>query len=96
MTKKEAYVEKLQAHMNKWDSEIVALEARASEAAADAKIGYFEQIDKLKKHQLDAQAKLDDLRQSGDSAWEDMKAGVEQSWNSLEKAVNNAASRFSA
>ncbi len=82
--------------MNKWGSDIEALEARASEAAADAKIEYFEQIDNLKKHQRDSQAKLDDLRQSSDSAWEDMKAGMEQSWNSLEKAVNNAASRFNS
>lgn len=96
MSSKQAYVEKMQARLNKWDSEIEALEAKARETAADAKIEYFEQLDTLKKYQRDTQSKLDDLRRSGDEAWKDMKTGVDQAWDSLERAVDNASSRFAA
>ena len=96
MSMKQAYVEKIQASLNDWDAEIEKLKARADEAKADAKIKYYQQHEKLREEQREAQAKLDELRASGDDAWEDMKAGVESAWDSLEKAAKDATSRFAA
>lgn len=96
MSMKQAYVEKVQARLNEWDSEIEQLKARADEAEADAKIKYYEQIETLREQQQKAQSKLDDLRASGEDAWEDMKAGVQSAWDSLEKAAKDAKSRFAA
>ena len=96
MSMKQAYVEKIQAGLNEWDTEIEKLKARTDEAGADAKIKYHEQTEKLREEQHDAQAKLDELRASSDDAWEDMKAGVESAWDSLEKAAKDATSRFAA
>lgn len=96
MSMKQAYVEKVQARLNEWDAEIEKLKARAEGAEADAKIEYHEQIETLREEQREAQAKLDELRAAGDNAWEDMKAGVQQAWDSLEHAAEKARSRFAA
>jgi len=43
---------------------------------------------------LEAQEKLNELQQASETAWEDLKAGVENAWDSLENAMKKAASRF--
>jgi chromosome segregation ATPase len=96
MSMKQAYVEKVQARLNEWDAEIEKLKARADEAEADAKISYHKQIETLREEQRQAQAKLDELRAAGDDAWEYMKAGVQNAWDSLEQAAKDARSRFAA
>ncbi len=94
MTMKDAYVQKIQARLNAWDSEIEGLRAKAIEANADARIAIEEQIVAVEQQQREAQQKLDELRQSNEDAWGDLKAGAESAWMSLEKAVESAAKRF--
>lgn len=96
MTTKEAYVQKIQARLNAWDSEIEGLKAKAMEANADARIAIEEQIVAVERQQKEAQQKLDELRQANEDAWGDLKAGAESAWMSLGKAVENAAKRFQA
>ena len=96
MNMKEAYVEKVQARLNKWDGEIEKLKASAEESTADAKLDYYQQIEKLREQQRDAQEKLYELRASSDDAWQDLKAGVENAWDSLEQAAKEASARFAA
>ena len=96
MSMKDAYVEKVQARLNAWDSEIEGLKAKTNEASADAKIAFEKQILELKEQQKNAQEKLDEVRQSSDDAWSDMKVGVESAWMSLQSAVESASKRFNA
>jgi len=96
MSMKQAYVDKVQARLNEWDTEIEKLKARAEEAGADTKIMYYKQIETLRDEQREAQVKLDDLRAASNDAWQDMKAGVQHAWDSLERAAKDASSRFAA
>lgn len=73
MSMKKAYEEKLQAQLDEWNAEIEKLKAKADKAEADAKIEYYEQIEKLREQQQEAQAKLNELRRAGEDAWEDLK-----------------------
>ncbi|MDF1722824.1 MAG: hypothetical protein P1U65_19285 [Minwuia sp.] len=94
MSMKDAYVQKLQAQLDEWNGEIDKLKARADGAEADAKIAYYQHIDKLRAEQLEAREKLSELQQASDTAWEDLKAGIENAWDDLESAMKRAASRF--
>jgi len=94
MSKKEAYMEKLQAQLDEWSADIKKLKAKAGQVNADAKIEYHKTIEDLKEKQEKAKDKLKELRLAGDEAWKDMKTGIETAWNNLSESVKSAISKF--
>lgn len=91
---KAAYQEKLEAQLREWSAGIEELKAEAAEVKADAKIQYSEYIDKLAAKQEAAKAKLQELRDGGEEAWEKLKPGLEQVWKDLKGAVDEARTAF--
>ena len=94
MNGKDEYVRKLQAKLAEWNAEIDTLIAKAGEVKADAKQEYTEQIASLKVKQNAAKEKIEELQQSGGSAWEDLKSGIELAWTAMGEAIDSAKSRF--
>jgi uncharacterized coiled-coil DUF342 family protein len=94
MSSRDEYVRKLQAKLGEWNAEIDALAAKADKAKADARIEYAEQIEALKAKQAAARQKIEELQQSGEGAWEDLKAGAELAWTAMGEAIDSAKSRF--
>ena len=94
MSMKEAYKKKLEAQFDEWKVEIDKLKAKANKAEADAQIKYHKQIENIRTKQEAVQEKLVELKGSGDEAWEDLKAGLDNAMKNLGDAINTAASRF--
>ena len=94
MSKKEAYEKKLKSQLDEWNAEIAKLKAKADAAEADAQLEYHKQIEELRTLQNKAKGKLNELKEAGDSAWEDLTAGIDSAWDSLSNAVKSARSRF--
>ena len=94
MGSRDEYVRKLQEKLGEWNAEIDGLVAKAGEVKADAKQEYAEQIAALKAKQAAAREKLEELQQSGGSAWEDLKSGIELAWSAMGEAIDSAKSRF--
>ncbi len=94
MSAKQAYEKKLEARLDEWKAEIDKLKAKAAGAEADAQLQYEKEIDNLQKRQAKAREKLKELRNAGDDAWEDMKAGMENAWSELQDAMGRATTRF--
>lgn len=89
-----AYVEKIKAKLDEWNADIAKLEAKARQQEADTQIKLIERIETLKKKRKSTEEDLDKLRQAGDSAWQDLKMGVENAAASLGDAIKSAKSRF--
>lgn len=94
MKNRDAYVRKMQAKLGEWNTEINMLSARGSEVAADMKSEYNEQIESLKAKQAVARQKIEELQQAGDSAWKDMKSGIELARTAMGEAIDSARARF--
>jgi hypothetical protein len=94
MGMKEAYEQKLQAQLDEIALEIEKLNVKANKAEADTKLEYHKEIDKLKALQEQAKVKLDNIKQSSNDAWEDLKSGMDNAWTALSDAVKSANSRF--
>lgn len=94
MSMKEIYEQKLQAQLDEWNAEIEKLNAKADGAKADTQLEYRKKMEELRAMQEAAAYKLAELKNSGDDAWEDLKAGMDNAWDSLGNAVKSAASRF--
>ena len=93
-TKRDVYVEKLKAQLDEWNSEIDKLAAKAAQAGATAKIEYKNQMDDLRAKRDDVRDKLLTVQQAGDGAWEDLKEGLENSWEILKMSFNKAKTEF--
>jgi uncharacterized coiled-coil DUF342 family protein len=94
MTDKDAYVQKLHAKLDEWNAEIDKLKAKADNAEAEFRIEYEKEIENLRKRRKEAEIKLTEVRQAGEGAWEDLKSGVQNAWDSMEKALKSAQSRL--
>lgn len=94
MGTRDEYVRKMQVKLEEWNAEIDVLAAKASEASAEFRSEYNEQIAALKAKQATARQKLEEMQKSGESAWQDLKAGAELAWSAIGEAVDSAKSRF--
>ncbi|MFT6907483.1 MAG: uncharacterized coiled-coil DUF342 family protein [Oleiphilaceae bacterium] len=94
MGMKEEYEQKLQAQLNEWSAEIDKLKAKADGAEADAQLEYYKKIEGLQAMQESVNNKLAELKDAGDDAWVDLKAGIDNARDSLGNALKSAASRF--
>ncbi|MBI1175739.1 MAG: hypothetical protein GC139_10825 [Sideroxydans sp.] len=94
MNKKDEYVRQMHSRLDHLSAEIDVLSARAEQMAAESKSEYHRQIEVLRAKRDDARQHLDKLQKSGESAWEDMKAGLELAWEAIGEAVSSAKSRF--
>lgn len=94
MSNRDEYVRKMQLKLEEWNADIDILSAKANEVSADLKHEYNEQIAVLKAKQVVARQKMEEMQKSGESAWEDLKAGSELAWSAIAEAVDSAKSRF--
>ena len=94
MSSRDEYIHKMQTKLEEWNSEIDTLTAKAGEVRADVTKEYHEQIETVKAKLAVAQQKIDELQQAGESAWVDLKSGIELAWTAMGEAIDSARSRF--
>ena len=89
MSKKEEYKKKIEAEVELVQAKIAELKDSVKISAAGARIKYAKQIDELEQKMDITKAKLKELGEAGEDAWERLKDGVEGAWASLSAAVRN-------
>jgi uncharacterized coiled-coil DUF342 family protein len=92
--KRDAYVQKLKAQLDEWNADINKLEAKSDQAEAGAKIEYHKQIADLRARLKEVGNKIGELQQTGEEPWEDLKQGLENSWEILKESFTKAKSEF--
>jgi hypothetical protein len=70
------------------------LSAKAQKAKANARIDYENELSSLREKRAAARKSLDELGRRGETAWEDMKDGMEGAWSEMSKAIEKVAARF--
>lgn len=91
---RDAFVKKMQAKLDEWNAEIDKLEAQSRQKEADLQQDYQRRIAELKTQRQEARQKLEKLQNAGESAWEDLKSGVELAAGALGDALKSARARF--
>lgn len=94
MSEKEQYEQKLEGRLEEMRAKIDALEARAKQADAEARLRAEGRIGELREKQRELKEKLKKLQDSGGEAWGDIRGGLDAAWKSLEASFKAAASRF--
>lgn len=94
MSSKDDYIRKLQNQLDKWNAQIDRLVVQAALAKAEARVEYHDEITALREKRDELLGKLGELQHASEGAWEDVKSGLEQAWNAVEKAFGSASKRF--
>ena len=94
MDTKDAYKKKLEAEMAEWDAKIKLLAAKSENAAADMRVKYAHELDKLRNKRGKASDKLKELEESSGEAWHKVKITADQMWDDLKSSIASAVSKF--
>ena len=94
MNEKELYQQKKQAQLDEWKAEVDKLKAKASGASADAQLELHKQIESLEGKIEMAKAKLAEIAEAGEDAWDSIKDGVESAWDLMKSSFSEALDKF--
>jgi len=96
MITKDQYVERHQAEIESLNAELKDLEAKITEAGADAKakLEHEEHMGVLRQKRDEAKAKLAEIQAAGEDRWEDLKDGLEHTWTAIKDGFEKVTSRF--
>lgn len=91
---KKDFIELMQEKFREIDEELVKLDAKADSAADAAKVKAKEKIEELKVERDRLKAKMKELSETSDAAWDEFKEGLDHSWDALKAGLKNAFSKF--
>jgi hypothetical protein len=94
MTDKELYKQKFQAQLDEWTAEIDKMKAKALEAKIDAKLEMNKLVAELEAKAQVATAKLTELSEASEEAWDSTKTGAEAVWESVKSSFNEVVAKF--
>ena len=94
MDTKDEFVRKLHSKLDQCKNEIDALVAKVDQTEEQVKTEFRQQIEALHSKRDEVHRQLYELEQASESAWEDMKLGIEIAVGDISEAINSAISRF--
>lgn len=83
MQKRDEYVAKMKAELDKINAQISEFEAKLTEERVEAESDLSKSLENLKKQRDTYAAKLDDVQSAGAEAWEELKQGVQKAADDL-------------
>jgi hypothetical protein len=94
MSLKVAYKKKAEAELELAQARLAEFRAKAKNFTAEANLNYAKQLDDF-EHAIDTtKAKLKELGEAGEDAWEKLKEGVESALRSSSSALRNIADKI--
>ena len=88
------YISKAKRSLDRLDARIIELETKTSEKRGDVRRELKDKLENIRDSRTRLEHRIEELQNARKPAWEDVKLGVEQAWNSLSDAVDRAAERF--
>ncbi len=90
---KDEYVQKMQGVVDELNRKLVDLKARAESASAEARTRLQPQIDELRRQADALQTQLEKVKAASPEIWNDVKTGVRDAFEDLQKAFEKARER---
>ncbi|CCK75164.1 conserved hypothetical protein [Oleispira antarctica RB-8] len=94
MSERQKHVDTMKAKIDEWNNDINEIEKKAKNASSDLNEEYQSQIGALKKQRDEAFVKLEEIQNTTDSAWQDVKSGAEDAWDAISHAFSSAKEKL--
>ena len=88
MSLRKLYLEQMEAQLAAWSTKLDAMKAVLEESELQDRLEFHRQVEASQRHHELARRHLDELKQSGEQAWEALKAGVDSAWKELTASMN--------
>jgi len=90
MNEKELYQQKIEAKLDEWKADLNKLKAQAEAASADMTLSFKKQMNSLADKIEQGEDKLDELADKADDAWDDFREDLESAWEKIKAQVNES------
>ncbi len=94
MENKESYRKKMQEQLDLWKEEVKKLKKQAEIAGAEAMKNLPDQIKILEQKIKEGSARLKELVDTNEEAFEALREGFDSAWEALSSGVSEARSKF--
>ena len=96
MSKREEFISKMGNRLKEWNEELDNLEEKVLTVKSELQGKYRQQIVDLRKKREDAEKKLEEIKATGEGAWENMKGESERAWTALKDGYTAFKSHYQA
>ncbi|MCM1981693.1 hypothetical protein [Lyngbya confervoides] len=90
----QTYQQKMNENLAKLDAKIEELKTKAMAAKAEQRQNYRDLVADLEAKKASLELKLQNLKSSGQDAFDSLKDGVDSAWSELQTAFDRAKSSF--
>ena len=87
MSVMDLYVAKMEGQLNGWSARIAAMKTKLDESEEQGRLEFHNQLDASQRQHELACRHLEELKQSGEEAWQTLKSGVEAAWKELTTSI---------
>lgn len=94
MGKKDEYLATMESQMKQWDAAVDQLATKSGQMSEEARTAYEKQVKALRASRDLAYAKMLELREANESAWQHMQTGMESAWTSMQSALDKAMKQY--
>ncbi len=94
MNKRDDYVEKLKAQLDRWNADITKWEAKAKGAQADVRTEYEKRLDAFRRQRDLSIKQLQQVQSATGDAWKELARGADEAWAKMREAFEKARSHF--
>lgn len=93
MSARKEYLNRLKSKLDEWDAELDKLEERSRALQAETQARYRRQLDEVRQHRDELHRRYQDLQKASESAWDQLRAGAEDAWRTLDEAFRRTRKR---
>ena len=94
MKKRDEYVAKMKAQLDDLNAQLDKLAVKSKSASKEMQAKYKQEMADLRAKSGQAAAKLDDLKDAGEDAWDNLVAETEKVGDALKHSYNYFKSQF--
>ena len=91
---KDAYIEKIYTELELVEARFAEFKAQKSKLTSDARLNHARHVEDLQKKAIATRAKLKELGEANDNAWEELVDGMENTWADLQSTLQNTVATF--
>ncbi|MBV5306671.1 MAG: hypothetical protein J0652_08275 [Desulfobulbaceae bacterium] len=94
MNMRNAYKQKIETELELIEARLAEFRGRAKSHANDARIQHAQQVNDLDQMVATAKVQLKDLNDANEDVWEQLKDGIDGSWEMLQSTLESTIQDF--